>query len=101
MNDFRFTLHRRVWQVLPQFTPEEQEALRKAIEPLVDLPPERWAEAGAKKLAAEGNVFLVRVDDNLRAFVQPTPGGPPEVEDIVERDRLEFFAQLAGSDGRP
>lgn len=92
MTDLPFLLHRRVRQTYPYLTPEEWAALKAAVTPLVALPPEQWPAAGARRLATADPLYVVKVNDNLRAFVHPTPGGPPEVRDLMEQETIETLA---------
>jgi hypothetical protein len=100
MND-RFILHRRARMTYQDLTPEERDALVAAVAPLAGLPVERWPSAGARKLATDEPLFLVPVDDSLRAFVQPTPGGQPEVLGLARQDTLRTFASDGAGRGEP
>ena len=70
--------------------------LARAVAPLVHLPEERWSRAGAVRLEASEPLYLVRVDDSLRAIVRPRLGDRPEVEDLVRHETLERFFKGVG-----
>ena len=70
--------------------------MKAAVSPLSSLPVKRWPAAGAKKLASEEPLYLVRVDESLRAIVRPVPGARPEVLDFVRHEILQLFREGAG-----
>jgi hypothetical protein len=96
MNDVRFLLHRRALAAYSVLTAAERDALERAVAPLIDLPEERWSRAGAVRLESAEPLYLVRVDDSLRAIVRPREGGQPEVEDLVRHETLERFFKGVG-----
>jgi hypothetical protein len=95
MDNRRFTLHRRALWIFNDMTPEERAAVCTAVTRLADLPVEQWPAAGATRLDDPEPLYLLRVDDTWRAFVQPVPGGLPEVLDLALRETLERFAAHA------
>jgi hypothetical protein len=96
MNDIRFLLHRRAWLAYNLLTRAERDALEAAIAPLVDLAEERWRSAGVTRLESAEPLYLVKVDDSLRAIVRPAPGGQPEIVDLVRHEMLERFFKGVG-----
>jgi hypothetical protein len=101
MNDRRFRIHRRALTSYSILTPRERNALDAALDRLVDLPESRWPTAGAVRLELAEPVYLVRVDKSLRAFVEPAPGGQPELSDLVRQETLDrFFKNSATTGGR-
>jgi hypothetical protein len=96
MPELRFTLHRRALVGYNELAPAERDRLQAALAPLVDLPAERWPTVGAVRLESADPLYLVRVDDSLRAIVRPTPTGPPELLDLVRHELLERFFQGVG-----
>jgi len=91
MNRVGYVLHRRALIGFNTFTADERGHLDRAVAPLLDLPEERWSDVGARRLGRDESVYLVQVDDNWRAFVQPTTCGP-EVVDLVRKETLQAFA---------
>jgi hypothetical protein len=91
VNDSRFTLHRRALLAYSTLTRPERDALETVLAPLAGQPEERWRTAGATRLESAEPLYVVRVDDSLRAIIHPTPGGPPEVLDLVRHETLERF----------
>jgi hypothetical protein len=100
MSDFGFVLHRRALLASSALTPSEREALEAAVGRLAGLSPERWPEAGARRLASEEPLFLVEVDESLRAIVRPARGGQPEVVDVVRHELLQQFLDGAARPAR-
>ena len=96
MNDHRFLIHRRASLGYSTITPGEREALDTALRRLVDLPENRWPTAGAVRLESEEPLYLLRVDESLRAIVRPAAGGQPELLDLVRHETLERFFKGVG-----
>ena len=61
--------------------------------PLSKLPEERWPTAGAIRLESADPLYMVRVDDSLRAFVRPTAGKQPELLDLIRHETLQRYFQ--------
>ena len=91
MSDQHFTIHRRAWLAYNVITPKERAAVDAAVERLADLPEERWEEAGAARLETAEPLYVVNVDRSLRAFVRPTPGGRPELDDLLRQEMLDRY----------
>jgi hypothetical protein len=89
--------HRRAFMALNQLDADEQAQVLETLAGLVDVSPVQWPAPQAKRLPGEPPLYLVRVNDSLRAIVQAADGQEPEVMDIVRRETLEFFAKSAGS----
>src|SRR5947209_5918262 len=87
----RFTLHPRALPGFNVLTPAERDAVKAALAPLARRPAAAWPKAGAVQLPDEEPLFLVRVDDSLRAIVRPGPGGQPEILDLVRHETLQWF----------
>ena len=100
MHEQRFTIHRRALLASDGLTPPEREAVAAAMGRLAELPADRWPDAGARRLAEEQPVFLLRLDDSLRVFVRPVPGGQPEILDITRREVLEQFREWLEHQGQ-
>jgi hypothetical protein len=64
---------------------------RSAIAPLVDLPEKDWPAKGAILINPSQPTFMLKLGPSLRAFVRPTPGGKPEVQDFVHQETLDMF----------
>jgi hypothetical protein len=98
MAPVRFSINHQAFMGYTLLTSEEQAAVRAAIEPLIDRPEQEWPAQGAIRLEYPQPVYFLKVDPSLRAYVQPTPEGRPELLDLVRRERLEFFRNQAGED---
>jgi hypothetical protein len=94
-----FTLHRRALMKFHQLTSEEQARVRETLEALATIPTADWPQETARRLPGEVPVYLVNVDDSLRLFVCASDSPPPEVEDIVQQEMLDFFAAAAARNG--
>ncbi len=94
-----FTLHRRALITYHQLTSEEQARVRETLEALAEIPTTDWPQETARRLPGEEPLYLVSVDDSLRLFVRASDSPPPEVEDIVRQERLDFFAAAAARNG--
>ena len=92
-----YKFHRRAFMALNQLAAEEQAHVLEALTGLVDAPAAQWPVAQAKRLPGEPPLYLVRIDDSLRAIVSAPDGQEPEVMDIVRRETLESFAKVAGN----
>lgn len=99
MGAFHLLFHGRALPGYGVLTSEERDALEKVIAPLAKLPVNRWPEAGAVRLKSAEPLFFVRVDDSLRAIIQPTQNGQPEILDFVRHETLQrFFKEPVHSD---
>jgi hypothetical protein len=94
-----FKLHRRALITYHQLTGEEQARVRETLETLAAIPTADWPKATTRKLPGDEPLYLVSVDDSLRLFVRASNSPPPEVEDIVRQERLDFFAAAAAKNG--
>ena len=74
-----------------QLTESECEAVNAAISPLADLPESQWPTQGAKRLSLKDTVYVVPVDDSIRAYVRPRPGKRPEVVDFARQEMLDLY----------
>jgi len=92
-----YKFHRRAVVALNQLAADEQSQVVQRLNRLVEIPPLQWPAAEAKRLPGEPPLYLVRVNDSLRALVQADNGHEPEVMDIVRQETLEFFAKSAGN----
>jgi hypothetical protein len=96
----RHKFHRRALAALNQLEEGEQAQVQEALAALPDTPAARWSAAQARRLPGDQPLYLVRLDDSLRAFVQAAQGQEPEVLDIVRQETLKSFARAPGNSGR-
>lgn len=94
-----YTFHRRALMALQQLPDAEQNQVRERLTVLFEIPVEQWPAVWAKRLQEDPPLYLVRISDDLRAFVQVEDGRIPEVVDIVRRETLEAFAKAAEKNG--
>jgi hypothetical protein len=91
MTPIPFAIHHLAFMGYTTLTPEKRAAIKAAIDPLVDRPEQEWMAHGAIRLGSAEPLYLVKVDPSLRAIVHPTPGGQPELLDLVRHETLEFL----------
>jgi hypothetical protein len=94
-----YKFHRRAFTALNQLAADEQAQVRHRLESLVDTPPDRWPATLVQTLPGDQRLYLLRVNDSLRAFVRAADGQEPEVMDIVRHETLEAFTKTAGNNG--
>jgi hypothetical protein len=99
MAPFRFPIHHQTFMGFTTLAPQEQEAIKAAIQRLVDRPEEEWTAHGAIPLASSTRLYLLKVDPSLRAIVQPTPEGRPELLDIFRHETLKYLLRDQAPDG--
>jgi len=85
-----FLVHRRAWLWYNGLSRRERKALKDAIAPLLKLPEDQWTQAGALRLDTAEPLYLLRINDDIRAFVRPIDG-KPEIQDFVHRETLLYF----------
>lgn len=87
----RFYIHRRAMLAFDELTTSERNALEETMASLADLPPDKWSGAKVVRLDTPQPLYLLRIDDSLRALVRPSLGGQPEIVDFVRHETLELF----------
>lgn len=78
---------------LAQLSLEDQQRVREIIASLPGADPNEWPPDRVRKLPGDRPLYLLRVDDSLRAILGNGAGRQPEVLDIVRRETLETFAR--------
>jgi hypothetical protein len=89
----RFKFHRRAEAALHELPPADQAAIRERLAALAQVPTREWDAREVKKPGTDGPLYLVRLNDSLRAFIDLHANGSPEVLDIVRQETLESFAK--------
>ena len=89
----RFRFHRRADMALNELSPADQAAVRERLAALADVPPRQWDAREVTRQGATTPLYLVRVDDSLRALIDLHADRAPEVLDIVRQETLESFAR--------
>jgi hypothetical protein len=92
----RFTVNSRALTGYYAISQAERNALHRAVDLLADVPEDRWPAAGAARLDSPVPLYLVWVDDSLRAIVRPTADGKPEVLDLVRHETLQRSFRASG-----
>lgn len=85
-----FLVHRRAMLWYNGLTRKERRALKEAIAPLLQLPEDQWTQAGAIRLGSAEPLYVLRIDDSIRAFVRPV-NGQPEIEDFVHQETIDLY----------
>jgi len=93
------SFHRRALATFNELTADEQALVQETLARLFGTPIGQWPAAQVKTLPGDESLYLVRVDDSLRAFVRAVPGQQPLVVDIVRRETLEYFSKGAANNG--
>jgi hypothetical protein len=94
-----YKFHRRARMSFYQLDADEQAQVLETVAGLVQTPIAQWPISSwqAKRLPGEPPMYLVRVNNSLRAIVSAAEGQEPEVMDFVRRETLELFAKSNGS----
>lgn len=93
----RFHIHRRAMLAFEDLTTSERNALEEKIAPLADLSPNKWYSTSVVRLDTSQPLYLLRIDDSLRALVRPGLEGQPEIVDFVRHETLELFFKGAAA----
>jgi hypothetical protein len=91
MTSLPFAIRHQAFSSYTSLTPEERVVIQAAIEPLVGRPEQEWTAHGAIRLGSADPFYLLKIDASLRAIIQPTPEGRPELLDLVRHETLEFM----------
>ena len=91
MEPVPFAINHQIFMGFTTLTPEEREAVKAAIAPLLDHPERDWPAHGAIRLASPDPLYLLRADPSLRAIVRPTADGRPELVDLFRHERLQYL----------
>ena len=92
-----YKLHRRARMALQQLDDDEQAKVLETLARLVDMPVDQWSALQAKRVPGDPALYLVPIDDSLRAYVSAGNGQEPEVMGIVRRELLEFLTKSAAN----
>ena len=87
------SIHRRADPALYSLSPAERESLLAKFAALRNLPPERWAEQGVRKLRPDNPLRLVPFTSELLVFFTPQPEGGFLIEDFVSQGFLDLHAR--------
>ncbi len=66
MDPVPFAINHQIFMGFTTLTPEEREAVKAAIAPLMDHMQRDWPAHGAIRLASPDPLYLLRVDPSLR-----------------------------------
>ena len=94
-----YQFHRLAFMMFLQLEADEKAQVRERLLSLDGTPAAQWPATLAKKLPGDRSLYLVRIDDSLRAFVQTAPGQQPEVMDITRQETIDFMSQAAAKNG--
>jgi hypothetical protein len=92
-----YKVHRRALMVLNQLSDAEQRRLQERLTALLEIPVAQWPAVWVKRLQGDQPLYLVRIDDGLRAIMQAEEGQQPELMDLVRHERLESFARAGAN----
>ncbi len=90
-----YRIHRRAKFVIQQLEEEEKAQLLEKLMALAEIPVDQWPAAQARKIPGEESLYLVPINDSLRAFVYAPEGQEPEVQWIAAQEKLDALAEAA------
>jgi hypothetical protein len=86
------TINQRARTALLSLSAQEQLAVIEAVLGLAKQPPAKWPVEIAPRLAEDKPVYLLKVSEDLRAFIRvPEGSGAVELFDIVREATLQAF----------
>ncbi|MBL8793456.1 MAG: hypothetical protein JNM56_06110 [Planctomycetia bacterium] len=91
--------HRRALTAFNQLSSEEQAQVQESLAALVGTPVAQWSATPVKRLPGDQSLYLLPVNDSLRAIVRADADQEPEVLDLVRHETLDFFARTAATNG--
>jgi hypothetical protein len=94
-----YKFHRRAFTALNQLAEDEQAQVLETLAALVGTPTAQWPLAQAKRLPGDPALYLVPINDSLRALVRAAAGQEPEVMDLVRHETLASFTKAAAGGG--
>jgi hypothetical protein len=93
MGNGRFGFHRRASIALGQLSDAEQAKILEQLDTIAHTPPSEWPARIVKRKDVATPLYLIRVDNSLRALISAPKGHVPEVVDIVRHETLQQFAK--------
>jgi hypothetical protein len=103
MENNKVSMQRRAKMVLFEFSPEDRERILHAIEAIAETDADKWPKGKVYKVdtspgavATRGDVYVLRVDPQIRVIFQLTEEKTILILDIVLRDTLLMFAPKVG-----
>ena len=90
----QFQFHRRAFAALNELSPADRAKVLDQLAALDGIPRRDWsAGQQVRKLGTDPALYLLRIDQSLRAIVRAPEGQEPEVLDLVRHETLERFAK--------
>jgi hypothetical protein len=90
-----FKFHRRALTALNELASPDQARVLESLAVLAGGSLDRYPRE-AKKLPSGDDLYVVRIDESLRAILRAPGGRDPEILDIVRHETLESFAGIGG-----
>ena len=87
----RCDFHRRAYFALESLPPEERSELLGKLNEIVALPVTEWPPHRVARFAGDEALYLLRVNESLRAILHAEQGGDVQVLDLVRHDTLRTF----------
>ncbi len=94
-----YRFHRRALAAFNELADDDRAQVEHALAALPQTPAGPWP-ARTKRIPGDQPLFIVPVNDSLRAIVLAVDGQAPEVMDFVRRETLEFFAKAEAKNGQ-
>jgi hypothetical protein len=80
-------------------TGDQQAQVLETLAALGATPSAQWPAAQVTRLPGDQPLYLVRINDSLRALVRAPAGQEPEVMDLVRHETLASFTKAAANSG--
>jgi hypothetical protein len=94
------TLHRRARRTLDVLSPSERASVERALSLLADPSANDFVKANVYRLRTPDPTYLMRATPEIRILFDTTSDGI-QVLDVVYRDRLKSFREMARSSEDP
>jgi hypothetical protein len=89
-----YEFHRRAFTALNELSEEDRAKVLDCLTQLAGQPRDRWPSQQAKRLNGDPDLYLIRIDDSLRAIVRMSNDLTLNVLDLVRHETLESFANV-------
>ncbi|HYT93713.1 MAG TPA: hypothetical protein VEL76_33650 [Gemmataceae bacterium] len=95
-----FKMHRRAVWAFRELDADEQAQVRARLALFSEIPLAQWPPALVKRLPGEEPIYLLRINESLRAFIRAAEGQQPEVLDFAAQAWLDFLAKADAGAGK-
>ena len=89
--------HRRAYGSYLNMETDERARVMERLKILATIPVEQWPAVWATLVPGDPGLYLVKIDDSLRVFLQTKADEPSEVMDFVHQGTLDLFRKQPAS----